>query len=470
VIAGPTLVLGLPLLAAVFVYLMRRWSWAAAGLATLVCGAIAWLTWHWPAQSTVHVLGRTVAMGQPIYLLGQALVLTPAAMPLLTFTCCLAAACFLYAWRVSQGRSFFPFGLLLLSLYNAAFLTQPLTRAPLVLAFAATLSVYVIEAGRPGPTRGALRWVILAVLAFPFFLIAGWYLGRLPLNPNDLTPVATAARFMAVGFLFLLMVVPLHAAVPALTEQAPPLVSAFLLLCGNSTAVYLLNAFLRAYPWLADYHDVSRWLLWLGLITAGWSGLLAFGQRSFGRLWGYASLFDFGCLLAALGLGAPLGLPLAVSLFTARAVALILGGMGLSVLRQHARGDSFERTGGAARRLPWSVVGLLAGGLGLAGFPLTVGFPGQWTLLQLLGQELPRAAIFLLLAAAGVILGYLRGLRALLGPLRDTEIVREPRLSSALVLAMLLVSLLLCVRPQLLANLVSIVTTALGTISEVPLQ
>jgi formate hydrogenlyase subunit 3/multisubunit Na+/H+ antiporter MnhD subunit len=107
---------------------------------------------------------------------------------------------------------------------------------------------------------------------------------------------------MAYGFLFLLLAVPLHGVVPSLAAEAPPLVSGFLLLSHQAVVIFLLNGLLRAYPWLADHYDVSRWLLWLGLITAAWSGLLAAGQREFGRLWGYASLYDWGCLLAALGL------------------------------------------------------------------------------------------------------------------------------------------------------------------------
>jgi len=469
-ITGPTLVLGLPLLAAVIAYLLRRWSWAAAGVATLVSALLAWVTWHWPAQSTVHLLGRTVEMGQPLVVFGQEFKLTPAAMPVLSFMCLLAAACFLCAWRVSQGRSFFPFGLGLLAVYNAALSAQPLTRAPLLLVLAATLAVYVIQAGRPGSTRGALRWLIFPVLALPFFMVAAWYLDQVPLNPNDAAPFAAAARLLAFGLLFLLMAVPLHGAVTALIAEAPPLVSAFLLLCSNAVAVYLLNGFLRVYPWLADYHDVSRWLLWLGLITAGWAGFLGAGQRSFGGLWGYGVLFDYGCLLAALGLGAPLGLPLAVSMFIARSAAMVLGAMGLSILRHRARGDSFDSVAGVARRLPWSTAGLLAGGLAMVGFPLTVGFPSHWALLQLLAQDLPLAAIVLFLGAAGVIAGYMRGLRALVGNLRNPSVEREPRIASGLVAVLLSACVLLSLSPQLLADLVSTVTAALGAIVEMPLS
>ena len=265
-IAGPTLMLGLPLLAAMLAYLLRRWALAAAGVATIVAAWLAWIIWYWSPVRTIRLWGQWVDMGQPVALLDQQLVLTPAARPLLAFTSGLAAVCFLYAWRISQGRSFFPFGLVLLSLFNGAALTQPLMRAPLVLAFAAAVAVYIIQAGRPGSPRGALRWLLFPVLAFPFFLIAAWYLGRVDLNPDDLTPLEMAARLMVYGFLFLLMAVPFHGAVPALTAEAPPVVSAFLLLSHNGVVLFLLNGLLRSYPWLVEYYDISRWLLWLSLI------------------------------------------------------------------------------------------------------------------------------------------------------------------------------------------------------------
>jgi formate hydrogenlyase subunit 3/multisubunit Na+/H+ antiporter MnhD subunit len=105
----------------------------------------------------------------------------------------------------------------------------------------------------------------------------------------------------------------------------------------------------------------------------------------------------------------------------------------------------------------------------MVGFPLTVGFPGHWALLQLLAQDLPMAAIVLFLGAAGIIGGYVRGLRALLGQLRDPTVEREPRIASALVALLLSACALLCFRPQLLAGLTSTITAALGTIVEVPL-
>lgn len=468
-ISGPTLVLGLPLGAAIVVYILRRWGLVASTVSAVVAAGLAWAVWSWPPGSTVILLWGTVEMGSTVSLLGQQLSLSAAAQPLITLYCALAAICFLYAGCMSQGRSFFSLGLVLLSVFNGAVLTIPFSRSIVWVVAAAAVAVYVIQAGRAGPTRGAVRWMVFPVMALPMFLLAAWNLDQTLLNPDDLGAFSAAAKWLAPGLVLLLAAVPVHGAIPALTAQAPPMVSAFLITASNGVALFLLNAFLRAYPWLADYYDVSRWLLWLGLVTAGWSGLMAAGQKRFGTLWGYAMLFDFGCVLAALGLGGPLGLTLAVTMFIARTLAVIIGAMGLATVRHRAEGDSFGHVEGAASRLPWSVAGLLTGGLSLVGLPLTVGFSGHWGLLQFLGQEMPRAAIVLLLGALAVMLGYVRGLRALLAPLQKRHMEREPALGAAAIGVMLFVCLSVSVSPQSLTQLVYRVTEALAAIAAVEL-
>ena len=62
----------------------------------------------------------------------------------------------------------------------------------------------------------------------------------------------------------------------------------------------------------------------------------------------------------------------------------MLTAMGLAVVHHRAGSDSFANLAGAARRLPLSVVGLVLGGLSLAGMPLTAGFPGRWPIYRLL--------------------------------------------------------------------------------------
>jgi len=117
--SGVVLVLTLPLLAALLVYLLRRWPLPSSGLAGTVALALGLLLWSWPNAEAVLFLGRIVRVNAPVALLGQTFAMQPTAQWVLGWLALALAAAYLGAWRVSQGRTFFPFGLALLSLFGA---------------------------------------------------------------------------------------------------------------------------------------------------------------------------------------------------------------------------------------------------------------------------------------------------------------------------------------------------------------
>jgi NADH-quinone oxidoreductase subunit M len=179
---------------------------------------------------------------------------------------------------------------------------------------------------------------------------------------------------------------------------------------------------------------------------AALGGLLAFAQRDFGHLMGYAVLSDMGCTLVALSVASPAALTAALLQVAHRAVGLMLTAMGLAVVRRRAGSDAFTDLGGMARRLPLSTAGLLLGGLSLAGVPLTAGFPSRWAIYRLF--SVPDLALVMLLSGAGVALGYLHGLSILLGPSTEPKVKREPLIASLIILAMIILCLWLGLRPQ----------------------
>ena len=69
----------------------------------------------------------------------------------------------------------------------------------------------------------------------------------------------------------------------------------------------------------------------------------------------------------------------------------------------------------------------LLGILSLAGMPLTAGFPGQWALMQALGSNDWYQVVVVLAGALGLVVGLMRSLSALLGPLRNLLLEREER-------------------------------------------
>jgi formate hydrogenlyase subunit 3/multisubunit Na+/H+ antiporter MnhD subunit len=241
-------------------------------------------------------------------------------------------------------------------------------------------------------------------------------------------------------------------------------VAAFLWIGRQSTVLFLLQRFLVVYPWLATAVDSARWLLWLGVFTAVLGGALAAMQGSLGRFLGYAGLYDYGVLLVAMGLRGTAGLPTAIWLLLTRTLALLTAATGAAAIRHHMASDRLERITGAVSRLPWAVVALIMGGFALAGMPLTAQFASRWALIQLVAENDPRWALFLLFGAFGVLVGTVRAGQACFGKLSQSPVERESASLALLALGLVLAGVLLGLFPQLLTAPVAAVILPLSTL------
>ncbi len=463
-IAGPLLLLGLLLMAAAAVYGLRRFESVAALIAAGLSLLLAVGLWRLPLDAPAKIAGRPVNMGQVVAWEDLSFHINPASRPLLVFLFATAAVAFILAWRTYQGRTFYPFGLLLLALWSVVLMLQPLTLTPLAVVLAAVLSVFLIQAGRPGETHGAWRQLLFPALAAPFFLVAAWYIEQAPLNPDNQEPLRIAGWLFIAGFVLLLQPAPLHVAVPAVAGKAPPVVAAFLWTGGQSITLYLLQRFLVTYPWLGDAVDSARWLLWLGVFTAVLGGTMTAVQRRLGRMTGYAALYDYGVLIVALGLRGTAGLPTAIWLLVTRTIALFTLAAGAAGIRHYMASDAYTRIRGAASRLPWAVMALIAGGFGLAGLPLTAQFASRWALLQLVGEIDARWTVLLVAAALGVVIGVVRAGQACFGELRASPVEREPIGLTVIAFVLVVVGLLLGLFPQLLTGPVAAVILPLSVL------
>lgn len=448
-IPGPIVLLALPLLAASATYLVRRWAILAAFLSSATTGVLAILCLRLPLDRSAFVLGREVAFGRPVVILGRNLILDPASQAWLAFIFALATLFYLIAWRVSQGRSFFPFSLVILSLYALIALLQTFALAVIVFAISTTLAVFMIQGGQRSSVRGAQRYLLVTLLAVPFFLAAAWFMDQSLLHPDNAEMAYRALLPAALGFGLLLAIFPFGTWMPALAADAPPIVTAFIFTTGQAMALFLALAFLRDIPLALNHPATPAAIQLAGLVMAASGGVMASVQRDFGRLFGYAALVSLGVLLLAFGTGGSQGLTLTLLHMINRAVSITLLAAALAILRHQATTDGFAGLGGVARRLPIATVGLMLGGLALAGFPLTAGFATDWAVYRAVSAEPWTWTLILLASSAGIAIGLLRGLNAMLGTDPRDDVARQPVIASLMVLALAAVVIILGFYPQL---------------------
>jgi len=414
-IAGPLLLLIIPLAMAGIVYILLRWMSVSALLAVGTALALGIAVITLPMDQPVHVWGgRQIAMGEVVTFFGRELVLEQSDRIAMAFLFLTAAGIFFLAWRVESHSLLLPMGLGLLSLLSGALLIRPLIYAALLIEIAAALSVFALQTEGGAPTRGGLRYLSFVTLALPGLLVTHWLLERYVLTPNDTRLLSTSAALLALSFALLLGVVPFHTWVSAVTGDSVPLAGAFVLTIGNGAVWFLLLDFLETYPWIRGHPRFESLTSAAGLAMVLVGGLLAPSQRRLGPLIGYAALVDSGAALIALGMNSRLGLTLALLSLLVRPFGLVLMSAGLSGLRVRSGGDDdFEALRGLGWRAPWSTAALVFGGLSAAGLPVSAGFTWRWALCRALAPSNPGTALLLLLAGLGVMIGVWRGLSAL---------------------------------------------------------
>lgn len=449
-IGGPFFLITAPLIAAAATFLVRRWAAVSALLAVLAClGLAAWALWA-PVSEPQAFFGRVVVLhdGDRI---GIALLFA------------VTSALFLGVWRSSPRWSYYPIVLLALAALAAALTIRPplnefypsFVYSALFMGIAIALTVFPLQGGRPGVTHGVMRFMTLTMLSLPALLLADWVLAQSAQSPDSPGLEQGTIVLVALGFTFLLAMFPFHTWVPAVSRGAPPLSAAFALTVFLGAALVLLLDVLNENRLFASDERTLELLRSAALLMAGLGAAVAWTQTDFGRLLGYGAIGDMGAILFAVGMSSSAGAAAAFFMIGIRAISIGLMAMGMTLARERLGDDSFAALTGAAWRLPWASIAIIAGGLSLAGLPPFAGFAGRWGLLQEASQLYPGAAVVLLASGASVAIGVLRGLRVMLRPPSESASApeRERRSETALIIAAVAVCLFVGLFPGVLAPL-----------------
>ncbi len=375
--SGPLLLLIAPLAAAVITWLLCRWH----RLSALAGIAAAWLLWAAlvavPLQPTAVEQSARLFAGDTFLIFGRALLLTEGVRQLAIFMFAGLILLFLLSIRFPQGRHFVPGALAALSPLTASLMMEQFAFSALLLLVGMAVLVPVIQAEQPGLTRAAIRFLLMAVLAVPLFLIAGWMLAD-----TQMVQQAQLARLLIISIAILLAGFPFHIWVSPIFTDSPPLVSALLFGPVQLVLITFIFRIIWDYPWLASSALFLGFLRQSAAAAVVVGALLALTADQFSRLLSSLLLLDMGMLMLTLTVGPDRGWALALPLLVARFASLLIIAVSLSLLRRGRPLDRYRDFQGAGRRRPFTVALLAFGALSLIGLPLTAGFSSRYALLN----------------------------------------------------------------------------------------
>jgi formate hydrogenlyase subunit 3/multisubunit Na+/H+ antiporter MnhD subunit len=283
--------------------------------------------------------------------------------------------------------------------------------AIILLELAGITLAFLIQGGPRADPRVAMGYLAPLVIAGSCLIFSTHFFDLIALDPEDLASVRLVTTALTLGFGILLAVVPFHLFLPAVAQEAPPMVTTFLLAFYQVVALSLMVGVLDRHPWLG--REALDLLLVAGLINALGGGVFAFLESAPGRLLAYGAISDLGLILMGLGTASGVGVAGAIAHLIHRSLAIALVAMSWGVISERYGGERSAMPLGVARVLPWATLGYILGGLTLAGFPLT-GFATCWPIYLALLPYNPLYTFGLILGSLGVTWGYLRSLTPIL--------------------------------------------------------
>lgn len=467
IISGPLFIIGLPVVLSFVLQLLRRWTVVVAWSAAIVAAFLAVITLT-TQPSEPFVLGPlVVSLYDPLFILGRVLVIETVDTLPIVFIFLTAAILFIIAWRLLPHSNFFPVGLLMCALLAAALMAEQVVYSALLVVMAAVLGVFplhepvTVQGGMKygGTTRGGLQYMSYAALALPGLMITQLLLEQYAAFPSDLSLLQSSTVLLGFSFAILLGAVPFQSWLSTVAADGSPPVVTFLFTVNLGTVWFMLMAYLESYVWLSEQPLFGPLFTIMGLLMMVLGGALAASQRHLGRIVGYATMVDNGAMFIALGTGSVSGLALTILILIARPIALGLMTLGLDGLRQIGKGDdTISELVGAGWIAPWRTLAFVAGGVALAGFPVSLGFVARWGLYRIVTEGNPTQALLALTGGAGVMLGLITAIRRLLSRVPQASTIsevnyREDPVTLILVLILLVLSMILGIYPQTLSNI-----------------
>ena len=272
-----------------------------------------------------------------------------------------------------------------------------------MMAFA---SVFLIWFRRePGSLNAGFRYLLVHI-AGGLSLLAGIILlgqetgGNLAFNAFDVHNPTMATWLILGGFILNAAVPPLHAWLPDAYSRGTFNGSVFLSAFTTKTAVYTLC---RGFAGMEV-------LVVLGVIMTLYGVVYAVIENDVRRLFAYHIVSQVGYMVAGVGIGTDMAINGACAHAFAHILYKGLLFMGGGAILHMTGKSKFTELGGLYKKMPWTFLFTLIGGLSISGFPLLSGFISKSMIVQgAFDHHLLWAGFLLNLAAIGTF--YCNGLK-----------------------------------------------------------
>jgi hydrogenase-4 component F len=196
---------------------------------------------------------------------------------------------------------------------------------------------------------------------------------RLIAHARALSPEAVRLAFVLalVGFGTKVGFVPVHSWLPDAHSEAPAPVSAMLSGSLLAAAFYAILRVFQVAVANGNRAFAEHALIVFGAISLVAASFFVLRQRNFKRLLAYSSIEHMGIIALGIGFGAPLAVAGALLHVITHASAKGLAFFGTGSLVRGYCTKEIDGVRDAGRRMPWTGAMLMAGGLALAGLPLS---------------------------------------------------------------------------------------------------
>ena len=462
-----------PLLAAAFLYILRRYTLLVQIFGIIIVIFLAFLAWQLPIGRPI-VLGPWQALPKllitpSLSILGRQFVLEDSARSALMIIYIGASIWFIGSTGIKISRLFIPLGLAIAAILTASISVEPFIYAALLIEMAVIICVPILSPPGAPVSRGVLRFLVFQTIGMILLVFSSWVVGQVELNRIDTHLTIRAVTLLALGFMMAMSAFPFNTWVTLVAENAHPYEVAFVFFTlPELVSLFAYSLFVR-YNWLQQTSTLYLLFSLLGLLMIVGGGVLAFFQNNLGRILGYAVITEIGIFIITIGqiltevqknpigdANLIAGVPLAgffFALLLPRGFTLALWALALTIIKQKTKSLDFQSVRGVGYSLPLVVLSLSLAGFSLAGYPLLAGYPVREVLGAGIAQQNQPLASLTLLGYFGLAAAVVRSISLLFknqeGQIRQ---IAETRLQIFLLVSGCLILFTVGLFPQIILS------------------